>query len=139
MKYFSLVFIIFFACETASELEVVLTPEFCDCKELHHDPIYNVFHQGDPRTPFTGICKDFYRGGFLKKECPIKDGKYHGDYKIYYKSGALKSSTGYERGLVTGHQKLFSETGELLYHGIYKHNKLVENIYPVTLKDSIKN
>ncbi len=131
LKYLpALLLFLLLSCQEGQEQIVSEKPAFCDCRELHHHHTYNVFHQGDPKQPFTGLCKDFYRGGFLKKEAYFKDGKYHGDYKLYYKSGTLKSITAYEKGLVTGHQKLFDEKGNLVYHGIYKRNKLVENIFP---------
>ena len=141
MKYLSLFFCLccLIACNTTPKPAEKTTEEvFCDCRELHYNPTYNVFHQGDPKNGFTGLCKDFYKGGFLKKEIEFVKGKYHGKYKFYFKSGALKSVVDYEVGLVTGDQKLFNESGELLYHGIYKRNQLVKNVFPEVVQDSLK-
>ncbi len=135
MRYLPLFILLLLACESTPEVPPSETPSFCDCRELHYDHIYNVYHQGDPKQPFTGLCKDFYRGGFLKKTCDIKDGKYHGFCKFYYQDGTLKSSKAYEIGLMTGDQKFYDESGTLIYHAVFKRNKLIEQVFP--LKDSL--
>jgi len=138
MKYFQILIVLFlYSCDPPEDLETPTKETFCDCKELHYNSDYNVFHQGNPRNPYTGICKDFYKGGILKKEINLKNGKYHGVYKFYFKSGTLKSSIDYEIGLVTGHQKLYDQSGKLIYDGIYKRNKLIKNIYHNSSQDTI--
>lgn len=135
MKYLPIIVLLILSCETTPKEKISNPLTFCDCRELHHDHVYNVFHQGDPKKPFTGLCKDFYRGGILKKACDIKEGKYHGFCKFYYQSGGLKSTKAYENGLMTGDQKFYDESGTLLYHAVFKRNKLIEQVFP--LKDSL--
>ncbi len=101
----------------------------CDCKELQHDPDYNVLHLGDRLKPFTGQCLDYYLGGKLKKDFSLKDGKYHGTLFYYHKNGQLQSTATYEEGLIFGDKKVYDETGALLFHGIYKRSRLLETVY----------
>jgi len=101
----------------------------CDCKELQHHPNYNVFQLGDPLQPFTRICKEYYMGGKLKKTAQINEGKYEGKLFYYFKNGQLQSEVDYKLGLLFGHKKVYDENGNLLFHGKYKRNKLIETIY----------
>ncbi|WP_158526789.1 toxin-antitoxin system YwqK family antitoxin [Putridiphycobacter roseus] len=101
----------------------------CDCKSLQYHPNYNVFHLGDPLSPFSGTCKEYYLGGKLKKTAELLNGKYEGKLLYYYENGQLQSDIAYELGLMSGDKKVFEPDGKLLFHGIYKRSKLIETIY----------
>ena len=120
------------ACtDKSKEIE---TDNVCDCKELQHDPSYNVLHLGDRLKPFSGKCLDYYRGGQLKKDFTLKDGKYEGELFYYHPNGQLKSTAFYKEGLLFGEKKVYNENGQLLFFGIYKRSRLIETKYNSRLK-----
>lgn len=117
------------SCNTTSSKAPVETETICDCKELQHDPAYNVFHLGNRLKPFTGKCLDYYLGGKIKKDFSLKVGKYHGSLFFYHKNGQLQSTANYEEGLIFGDKKVYDESGTLLFHGIYKRSRLIKTIF----------
>lgn len=121
------------SCNTQekNKLEIETKDSVCDCKDLQHDISYNVFHLGDRLKPFTGKCLDYYRGGILKKDYTLLDGKYEGELFYYHPNGQLQSSSEYQKGLLFGHKKVFDKSGQLLFHGIYKRTKLKEVIFNI--------
>ncbi|MDX1349070.1 MAG: hypothetical protein R3279_02420 [Putridiphycobacter sp.] len=122
------------ACADHNVKEQTLEVSICDCKELQHDPAYNVLHLGDRLKPFTGKCYDYYRGGVLKKDFTLKEGKYEGTLLYYHPNGNLQSQATYQEGLLFGEKKVFDANGQLLFHGIYKRSRLVETVYNINSK-----
>jgi len=112
------------------------TESVCDCKDLQHDVSYNVFHLGDRLKPFTGKCFDYYRGGAIKKDYTLLDGKYEGELLYYHPNGELQSSCEYQKGLLFGDKKVYDQSGQLLFHGIYKRTKLKEVVFNINDKSA---
>lgn len=126
--------VILLACETTIISENNLEKSLqCDCKDLQHDPDYNVLHLGDRLKPFTGKCLDYYRGGQLKKDFTLKDGKYEGTLLFYHSNGALQSTAEYKKGLLFGVKKVYGKKSDLLFHGIYKRSRLIQTIFNINL------
>lgn len=125
-------FVLFLSsCETQVTKEVAAEPAVCDCKELQHDPDYNVFHLGDRLKPFTGQCLDYYRGGQLKKDYHLVDGKYEGLLKYYHPNGSLRSAAEHQKGLLFGDKKVYDDKGTLLFHATYVRSRLKETIFNI--------
>lgn len=134
MKYLIILStILLFACEEPNkivdEVEAKIITE-CDCKELQNDHYYNVFHLGDPKNPYSGSCKEYFKGGAIKREAVILKGRYNGLMTEYFKDGQIHISTEYLDGSRSGHQKIYDESGTLLHHNIYERNKVKEAIFP---------
>jgi antitoxin component YwqK of YwqJK toxin-antitoxin module len=132
MKNISIIFSLFlFSCVQDTSLEDE-KEKICDCKELQYDHSYNVLHLGDRLKPFTGRCYEYYRRGKLKKDLLLIEGKYHGELFYYYESGQVWSIVDYREGLLFGNKKVYDETGQLLFHGVYKRNRLMETVFNIT-------
>ncbi len=131
MKNYLLITLVLILLSCAENKVEVEKDQVCDCKELQHDIDYNVLHLGDRLKPFTGKCFDYYRGGKIKKDLTLKDGKYEGQLFYYHKDGKIQSEVNYREGLLWGDKKVFNEKGDLLFHGIYKRNRLIETVFNI--------
>ena len=118
-----------FACNNDSS-DTAAEDDFCDCEMLAHDNLFNHFYLEDRKTPYTGVCKLFYRNGQLKQERELVDGKNNGFYRTFSESGILLEEGAFLDNRHHGRFKYYDEQGKLIIEVEY------ENGIPVSERTS---
>lgn len=85
-----------------------------------------IFTDPDTRQGFTGIARDFHKkGGALKSEYPMKDGKLHGTVREWFPDGKPLSEIEYREGEHHGLCKEWTADGKLFCERVYEKDRLV--------------
>lgn len=91
------------------------------------DKIQKFYKSGEIKAEYvekngkiSGIYKEFYKNGKLKKKTHYLDGVKHGRSVLYYKSGNIQQEFNYKNGEKNGWFKKYDEDGGLLQKANYK-------------------
>ena len=85
----------------------------------------NVFTDPETQKGFSGVARDYYKGGKLKAEFPIKNGRFHGVVKEWYANGKPLSETEFKHGERCGRNVEWTEVGLLYRERVYDHDRIV--------------
>lgn len=79
---------------------------------------------GEDGTSSDGYRRWYYKGGKIKAEVFVKNGKMEGIANLYYENGNIKAREFYQADQLHGLAKWYYETGELKSEKYYKDGQL---------------
>ena len=110
--------IFLFSCNDSEN--TVQENDFCDCEMLAHDNLFNHFYLEDRKSPYTGVCKLFYKNGQVKQERELVNGKNNGFYRSYSETGVLLEEGAFLDNRHHGWFRYFDEKGNLIIEVEYE-------------------
>ena len=80
----------------------------------------DVWYTKDTNQPYSGPVFSLYDNGQLLEELVLKDGEFHGLWKVYYENGQLQLEVTFKDGKEDGPSKEYSKNGQILNEITYK-------------------